>query len=438
MSWEVNWNLQKNIGTGGQGTVEKVSHKQNNIAGSLKRLHPSDELKTERRGRLAAEIIILKSINLNGIPKIIESNEKDYENPKIPLYMIYEWIEGQTLAQFRQSNKISIDFSILIILKLLNIIECLHDYKIIHRDIKPDNIIIQSCGDLSCEIFLIDFGISWCGSEDPRFLDTRTQQGLGNRFLELPELKPGRNIRDIRSDITYVIGILFYLLFDKYPRQLSDEYQRMPHQSIVTTDYPLLTQDTRWSKLYRIFNIGFHPNIDLRFGNVSELKQLIISINQEDIALDNLEAAKTKLKLLLDSNEAQQIQRQHDAMRIASSDFINLVQAELGSVGLVAGGSGPNIQADQKTCDCTFFAVKQNTSDPKVPFYLRIQLDQFHFYVIWSVNNRPPTTSFKGSTADIDGLKLSCKQAVKDISELIISDYLIVFQSSYQISPSGS
>lgn len=90
---------------------------------------------------------ILKENQIKFTPKIININEDIVE---------YEYIEGVDLIQFQQNNIIDYNLCIDIFLKMIAILEDLKKYNIVHKDIKPKNIIINN----KHEIYLIDFDAS--------------------------------------------------------------------------------------------------------------------------------------------------------------------------------------------------------------------------------------------------------------------------------------
>ena len=91
--------------------------------------------------------------NLNGhphIPRFVEYIEENQE-----LYLIQQYINGKTLGEKINPNQVfAVNETIQLLETLLNILVDIHDKNIIHRDIKPDNIMIDNQGNL----FLIDFG----------------------------------------------------------------------------------------------------------------------------------------------------------------------------------------------------------------------------------------------------------------------------------------
>ena len=106
---------------------------------------------------------------------------------------------GYLLEQYVETHDISYAEAISFYMEFLKTIECCHNNGIIHRDIKPDNIMLKQ-GNLD-DFVLIDFGLSFNLEDDDGC--TPTNQQLGNRFLILPELVSGT------SQQKKIIGIRF-------------------------------------------------------------------------------------------------------------------------------------------------------------------------------------------------------------------------------------
>ena len=108
------------------------------------------------------EAELLKPLNHKGIPKVYDSFEEGTKR-----YIIREYVEGNSLYDVvRTGGPLSADDIFGIILKLADILKYLHSRKptVIHRDIKPQNIIVSDNGG----IYLIDFGIAGTHKEESR------------------------------------------------------------------------------------------------------------------------------------------------------------------------------------------------------------------------------------------------------------------------------
>lgn len=275
--WAEKWEIVESIGEGGQGHTFRVRPKNSSISHQicvLKRLKNQKE--PERRRRMHREVAALSTLDCSGIPRLIESNSEQFASD-VPLYMVAELIEGKTLSQFLDPAKpMEIADAVNFVLKLLETIQYCHNAGIVHRDIKPDNIIIRN-NDIS-EPVVIDFGISFNESDADKTILTEPWQQLGNRFLALPELQVNSSMqRDPRADITQCCGILFCVIAGSPPVTLLDHEGRMPHQRPESQKALSKHPNDLLAKIYRIFDRAFEFQIDYRWQSIPELQQALIA-----------------------------------------------------------------------------------------------------------------------------------------------------------------
>jgi serine/threonine-protein kinase len=162
--WDEKWEIVKPIGGGGQGDTFLVKPKDSTILSQsfvLKKL--KNQKDAERRKRMHREVAALSTLDCPGIPRLIESNSDQFDSD-VPLYMIGEFIEGKTLSQILDpAPPMGIADAVNLVLKLLETIQYCHKLGIVHRDIKPDNIIMRR--DNIADPVVIDFGISFNESD---------------------------------------------------------------------------------------------------------------------------------------------------------------------------------------------------------------------------------------------------------------------------------
>lgn len=263
MNWKDKYEIKsKNIG-GGQGDCYIVEDKKTQSILFLKKLKNHS---TERRSRFFRETTLFQSLNIDGIPRIIDTNVHNFES-KEDLYYCSEFIDGQQLDSFVAKNdideKLIVNFSI----QLFSILQKIHSQEIVHRDIKPENIIIAEG-----KLYLVDFGISVIKNDTDRL--TITGQEIGNRFLRLPEFSAGSNSkRDTRSDLTLAVGISLYMLTKRYPRNLVNENGEYAHQTpesikiLGNVDYSI-----PWNN---IFDRAFQQDLSKRWSQSDEIIQIL-------------------------------------------------------------------------------------------------------------------------------------------------------------------
>ena len=183
----------------GQREVYKASHsKYGNVVIKVVKEHNTEE-------RVKREIDINISNKLSNVPKIYEYGFLEKESEKY-LYTIEEFIEGTVLRKVLLSDKkLNLANSIKLLDTLLSLAVQFEKIGIVHRDIKPDNIIMTN----NHEFYLIDFGIV-------RVLNmkslTMTELAIGPNTPGYAPPEQFRNFKkniDIRTDL-FSIGVTVY------------------------------------------------------------------------------------------------------------------------------------------------------------------------------------------------------------------------------------
>ncbi|MBD2039746.1 serine/threonine protein kinase [Microcoleus sp. FACHB-672] len=305
--WDEKWETIKSIGGGGQGDTFLVKPKDStNLSQTfiLKKL--KNQKDPERRKRMHREVAASRTLDCPGIPRLMESNSDQFDSD-VPLYMIGEFIEGKTLSQVVDTAPLmGIAEAVNLVLKLLETIQYCHNLGIVHRDIKPDNIIMRR--DNIADPVVIDFGISFNESDAGGTILTEPWQQLGNRFLALPELQVNSSMqRDPRADITQCCGILFFAIVGSPPVTLLDHEGRMPHQRPESQKALSKIPSDLLAKVNRIFDRAFGTQIDYRWQSIPELQQALIACISANQSIHNAEQyiAQIQNKVSTSSDYAQ-------------------------------------------------------------------------------------------------------------------------------------
>jgi serine/threonine-protein kinase len=199
------------IGTGGMADVF--------IAEDL-RLHREVAVKVLRSDlardpafvtRFNKEALSVAALNHPGIVAVYDSGQEQTSSGAMP-YIVMEYVEGKTLREILHSGEhLSLERSLEIIEGVLIALNYSHKSGIIHRDIKPGNIMITNNGDIK----VMDFGIARALTDIAATL-TSTWNIIGTAQYLSPEQATGTHA-DARSDL-YSVGCLFFeLLTGKAP-----------------------------------------------------------------------------------------------------------------------------------------------------------------------------------------------------------------------------
>lgn len=199
------YEIQRLIGEGGMANVylAKDTILDRKVAVKVLRGDLAGDEKFVRR--FQREALSASSLSHPNIVEIYDVGEDDGN-----FYIVMEFIEGKTLKQLiKKRGVLSLPESMDIMLQLLDALSTAHDSYIIHRDIKPQNIMIKESGLVK----ITDFGIAMALNSVEL---TQTNSVMGSVHYLPPEQASGKG-STIRSDI-YSLGILmFEMLTGKMP-----------------------------------------------------------------------------------------------------------------------------------------------------------------------------------------------------------------------------
>jgi len=227
--WKDNWSVvtgdAASSSGGGQADTMLVCRKSDKRQGYLKLLRNNSDV--ARRNRFCAECIALGNLeSLSFVPILMEDNSDQYKT-KSKLYLVMEFVPGPTLSQYLSKRSVKLEEAVTFSIELAERVSAAHDLGAIHRDLKPDNIVLR--GGTLFDPVLVDFGLSF--NQDPTDFSSDPKEKIQNRFLSLPELTVSTSDkRDPRSDFTAICGIFFHMIFGEPPEALRDDHDLKPHQ----------------------------------------------------------------------------------------------------------------------------------------------------------------------------------------------------------------
>ena len=184
------------IGTGGMAVVYRaLDHRLNRLV-AVKILKDELSRNQEFRRRFHAEsqaVAMLSHQNIVSVYDVSRSGDADY--------IVMELIEGITLKQYLE-KKLNLNWreTLHFSMQIAKALEHAHSRGIVHRDIKPHNIMILKDGSIK----VADFGIARVGSAQ----NTLTREALGSVHYISPEQAKGARV-DNRSDL-YSLGVVMY------------------------------------------------------------------------------------------------------------------------------------------------------------------------------------------------------------------------------------
>jgi eukaryotic-like serine/threonine-protein kinase len=185
------------IGHGGMGAVYEAFDRELERKVAIKVIRRDLALDTEMVRRFKQELLLARQVSHRNVVRIFDIGE--WESTR---YISMEYVEGRELGEivFR-SGKLAHARAASIALQIAKALKAAHTEKVIHRDLKPQNIVI----DENDRAYVMDFGIARSMEQSGM---TQTGAIVGTLEYMSPEQAKGE-IADQRSDL-YAFGLIFY------------------------------------------------------------------------------------------------------------------------------------------------------------------------------------------------------------------------------------
>jgi serine/threonine protein kinase len=196
------YEFQSPIGAGGVGTVYKALDRRTQELVAIKVLKFRLSENPALHQRLAREFKAATELEHPNIVRALAC-ETDGELS----YLVFELVEGGSLAdRLEQFGRLPEDVAIRIVTQVAQALQYAHDRQVVHRDVKPDNILLLPSGKAK----LTDFGLAKDYGDDQIDL-TRNDTGLGTPNYMAPEQFANAKNVDSRCDV-YSLGATLYHL----------------------------------------------------------------------------------------------------------------------------------------------------------------------------------------------------------------------------------
>jgi predicted Ser/Thr protein kinase len=197
------------LGQGGMGAVYKARQLKLDRFVAVKILPAEwgrDPAFAERFAREARALARLSHPHIVGVHDFGEAGEH--------FYLLMEFVDGANLRQLLQAGPLDPRLALQIIPQVCDALQYAHDEGVIHRDVKPENILVDQRG----RVKMADFGLAkLVGPSRASFTLTGTNQVMGTLDYMAPEQRNHPQEVDQRADI-YSLGVVFYeMLTGKLP-----------------------------------------------------------------------------------------------------------------------------------------------------------------------------------------------------------------------------
>jgi TolB-like protein/predicted Ser/Thr protein kinase/Tfp pilus assembly protein PilF len=200
------YELLEVVGRGGQGVVYRAHQKSLNRTVALKMISVGSWATEAHMKRFRREAEAAASLENPGIVPIYEVGERDGS-----CYFSMRFVEGGQLDEVVRRTPMSIRQAAELIAKVARTVHYAHEHGILHRDIKPGNILLDAKG----EPLLTDFGLARLVEAESTV--TRTKEVMGTPSYMAPEQAMGNNAAVSSATDVYGLGAVLYQLLTGHP-----------------------------------------------------------------------------------------------------------------------------------------------------------------------------------------------------------------------------
>jgi len=227
------YEVEREIGRGGNARIFLATD-SNGQSVALKILHP-ELLVSVAADRFLREIKLASRLNHPHIARLLDSGEQEWL-----VYYVMSYAEGLTLRERLDGSQLSVAETLRLAADLLDALDHAHSQGIIHRDVKPANVVLSSEGAI-----LLDFGIARAVIASGTDQLTRSGIAVGTSTYMSPEQITAMADIDHRSDLYSMGCMLFECLAGQPPFHHRNEAVVLQlHLTQTAPDVRTLRSDT--------------------------------------------------------------------------------------------------------------------------------------------------------------------------------------------------
>jgi eukaryotic-like serine/threonine-protein kinase len=322
------------IGKGGMGEVFLAQDTKLDRKVALKILPSEFAEDSDRMSRFVREAKSASALNHPNIITIYEIGESDGTH-----FIATEFIDGKALNEYKQANPLNYKSALEIAIQVASALDEAHSAGIVHRDIKPDNVMIRANGLVK----ILDFGIAKVSasstsasdsSEDATAIKSPTMPGMiiGTANYMSPEQAKGKVV-DARTDI-FSFGVLLYeMIAGQLPFEGENALEMI---GVILKDEPKPLNADVPTEITKIISKCLRKDRDERYQTIKDVGNDLKDVKQE-LELKNL--MECSIVPNSDNNKTQILQHQTTTNQtVASNPKTKYLAAGLLTLILAVGG----------------------------------------------------------------------------------------------------
>jgi eukaryotic-like serine/threonine-protein kinase len=255
------YRLDAQVGTGGMSTVYRAFDTVLERQVAVKLMHRDIAGHADQLERFRREARAVAQLNHPHIVQVIDAGDDD-DRP----YIVFEYVEGETLKErIRRFGRLDIPESLAYAIEIARALAVAHDRGIVHRDVKPQNVLVDEEGSAK----VTDFGIARTLDQEGLTADGRV---LGTTDYVSPEQALGHAVTG-QSDI-YSLGIVLYeMLTGEVPFKGENQVAvAMKHVREELPDIQYRRPEVS-SALAAVLDAATAKELDRRYQSIHELQR---------------------------------------------------------------------------------------------------------------------------------------------------------------------
>ena len=397
------YEVQEIIGVGGMSVVYKAYDNVDDRIVAIKILKDEFLNNEEFKRRFKNESKAIALLSHENIVRVYDVNFGE----KLQ-YIVMEYIDGITLKEYiNKQNSITWNDAVYFMTQILRAVQHAHDKGIVHRDIKPQNIILLPNGTLK----VTDFGIARFSRSETK---TLTEQAIGSVHYIAPEQAKGEQT-DERADI-YSMGVVLYeMLAGKVPFDSENAVSVALMQVQANAEKLTQINPNIPKGLEQICVHAMQKNPDDRYQSATEMlldiEEIIKNPNTVFNYASNTESQTKSVPIVTDDRYNEEYdeavdyeaERKHKKKMIAAVTIgvIVLIAAVVGVIYMFTSGINTKTHTLENFVGCSYDEL-QNSNDYKYEFVAEYQkTDEKEPGIILSQSPEAGSKITEGSTVTL-------------------------------------
>ncbi len=270
------YRLVELLGKGGMGYVYKAEHIKLGREVALKLLRGDYAKRRDAVLRFFQEAKTVNRIRHRNIVDVTDFVELDDGTT----FIIMELLKGQSMGKWARPG-VDLPRALAVLVQICDGLGAAHAVGVVHRDLKPDNVIIVPTSDGAEMVKLLDFGVAKLVNRDDEDIGFQTAAGsvIGTPAYMSPEQAGGMAV-DHRSDI-YSLGAIMYELFCGQPMFKGRSFGEYVRKHL--TENPVPPRQTKMGagmddRLEGLILKCLSKDPNQRFGNILELRDMLLHL----------------------------------------------------------------------------------------------------------------------------------------------------------------